>query len=69
MPSNSKEKIYYQVSATIMDEETRERELRPLRAISDQYDKVVLTMDRNIYNDFEGIKNLNIIDFLIDTGS
>ncbi|MHB8963381.1 MAG: ATP-binding protein [Saccharofermentanales bacterium] len=64
-----KEKIYYQVSATIMDEETRERELRPLRAISDQYDKVVLTMDKNIYNDFEGIKSVNIIDFLLDYDS
>jgi len=67
--TSSKEKLYYQVSATIMDEETRERELRPLRAISDQYEKVVLTMDRSIYNDFEGIKNINIIDFLLDTGS
>lgn len=64
-----KEKIYYQVSATIMDEETRERELRPLRAISDQYDKVVLTMDKNIYNDFEGINSVNIIDFLLDYDS
>jgi uncharacterized protein len=64
-----KEKIYYQVSATIMDEETRERELRPLRAISDQYAKVVLTMDKNIYNDFEGIKSVNIIDFLLDYDS
>jgi uncharacterized protein len=64
-----KEKIYYQISATIMDDETRERELRPLRAISDQYDKVVLTMDKNIYNDFEGIKSINIIDFLLDYDS
>ncbi|MHB1454422.1 MAG: ATP-binding protein [Saccharofermentanales bacterium] len=65
--TSAREKLYYQVSATIMDEETRERELRPLRAINDQYDKVVLTMDRNIYNDYEGIKRINIIDFLLDT--
>ncbi len=64
--TKSKEKIYYQVCATIIDEETRERELRPLRAISDQYKKIILTMDRNIYNDYEGIKNVNIIDFLLD---
>jgi predicted AAA+ superfamily ATPase len=67
--TKSKEKIYYQVSATIIDEDIRERELRPLRAISDQYDKVVLTMDKNIYNDFEGIKCINIIDFLLNYDS
>lgn len=59
-------KIYYQVSASIMDKDTRERELRPLREISDNYEKVILTMDRTIYSDFEGIKNINIIDFLIE---
>ena len=59
------EKIYYQVSATIMDKETRERELRPLQAINDHYEKVILTMDKTIYNDFNGIKNINIIDFLL----
>ena len=59
------EKIYYQVSATIMDKETRERELRPLQAINDHYEKVILTMDKTIYNDFNGIKNINVIDFLL----
>lgn len=59
-------KIYYQVLASIMDKDTRERELRPLREISDNYEKVILTMDRTIYDDFEGIKNINIIDFLIE---
>lgn len=58
-------KVYYQVSATIMDKETRERELRPLQTITDHYEKVILSMDRTIYNDFEGIKNINVIDFLL----
>jgi hypothetical protein len=60
------EMIYYQVSATIMDEKTRERELRPLEAISDNYPKYILTMDQNIYNDYSGIKIKNIIDFLLE---
>ncbi|NMC27331.1 MAG: ATP-binding protein, partial [Syntrophomonadaceae bacterium] len=59
------EKIYYQVCATVMDQETRERELRPLQAITDHYPKVVLSMDTTIYKDFAGIKNINIIDFLL----
>lgn len=60
------ERIYYQVSATIMDEKTRARELRPLEAISDNYPKYVLTMDQTIYNDYSGIKIKNIIDFLLE---
>ena len=44
--TNANEKIYYQVSATIFDEKTRERELRPLELISDNYPKYILTMDK-----------------------
>lgn len=59
------EKIYYQVCATIMDDKTRERELRPLKSISDNYPKYILTMDQTIFNDYSGIKVKNIIDFLM----
>lgn len=60
------EKIYYQVSATILDEKTRERELRPLESISDNYPKYILTMDQTVFNDYSGIKVKNIIDFLLE---
>jgi len=60
------EKIYYQVSATIMDEKTRERELRSLESISDNYPKYILTMDQTVFNDYSGIKVINIIDFLLE---
>ena len=43
------EKIYYQVTLTMQDENTRERELRALRQIRDNYEKTVLTLDRNFY--------------------
>ena len=59
------EKCYYQVSASVMDEGTLQRELRPLQSIPDQYDKVLLTMDRTYIRNYEGIKNVNIIDFLL----
>ncbi len=58
-------KVYYQVSASILDETTRARELAPLRKIPDQYEKVILTMDRTFVKDFDGIRNVNIIDFLL----
>ncbi len=63
--TNLTEKIYYQVSATILATEVRERELRPLKAISDNYLKVVLTMDETPFDDYEGIKVQNIIEFLL----
>ncbi len=60
-----KEKLYIQVSASILDDSTRNRELRPLSAIHDSYPKYILTMDRSIITDIEGIKVVNIIDFLL----
>lgn len=60
------QKKYFQVSATILDENTRERELRPLENIPDHYSKSVLTMDKSIYKDYEGIEVVNIIDFLLE---
>lgn len=59
-------KKYYQVSATILDEKTRERELRPLQSINDNYPKYILTMDQTVFNDYSGIKVQNIIDFLLE---
>ncbi|MDZ5724416.1 ATP-binding protein [Acetobacterium sp. K1/6] len=63
--TKSDEKNYYQVSATILDETTRQRELRPLEAISDNYPKFILTMDNPVFNDYSGIKIVNILDFLL----
>lgn len=58
-------KIYIQVSASILDENTRERELRPLQQIDDNYEKIVLTMDESFITDYQGIRTTNIIDFLL----
>jgi predicted AAA+ superfamily ATPase len=57
---------YYQVSASVLDENTRERELRPLRNIQDQYPKILLTMDEIPRSaDYEGIRQIHIIDWLL----
>lgn len=63
--TNAEEKIYYQVSQTISSEQTRERELRPLMQISDNYEKVILTMDKGITTSFEGIKVENVVKWLM----
>ena len=59
------EKIYFQVSATIQEESTRQRELKSLQAIPDNYLKYILTTDRSIFQDYSGIKIINIISFLL----
>jgi len=59
------EKLYIQVVETIMAETTRERELRPLRIIRDNYEKIIISMDKNYINSYDGIKSINIIDFLL----
>lgn len=57
--------VYYQVTATMLSEETRVRELRSLQKIPDNYEKIVLSMDRTPFNDFDGIRHINILDFLL----
>lgn len=59
------DKIYIQVTESMGSPETRERELRPLRMISDNYEKIVLSMDRDYINSYDGIKSLYLIDWLL----
>ena len=60
------EKIYYQVSRSILDEKVEEREKKSLLAINDNYKKVILTMDNVKNKQIEGIDVINIIDFLMN---
>lgn len=59
------DKIYIQVTESMQSSQTRERELRPLRMIPDNYEKIVLSMDRSYINSYDGIKSLNLIDWLL----
>lgn len=59
-------KKYYQVCLTLMDEKVKERELAPLKAIPDNYEKTIISMDKTYMTDYEGIKSENIIDFLME---
>ena len=63
---NSKETLYYQVALTTRDESVLERELTPLRKINDNYPKVILTMDDDLDADFDGIRKINVIDWLLE---
>lgn len=59
------DKLYIQVTESMQSPETRERELKPLRMIPDNYEKIVLSMDRNYINSYDGIKSLYLIDWLL----
>jgi predicted AAA+ superfamily ATPase len=56
---------YYQVAASVLDEATLERELASLRSIKDNYPKYLITLD-DFTVDHYGIKQINIIDWLLD---
>ena len=64
--SNPKEKIYIQVSQSIMDEKTLNRELRALQSIPDNYEKIIISMDKNYALSIEGIKIKNAIQWLLE---
>ena len=56
---------YYQVTKSLLNEEVKMRELRSLESIADNYEKIILTMDKSINKDYNGIKVVNIIDWLL----
>ena len=60
------ETIYYQVSATTLDESTLERELKPFARVKDNFPKYLLTLDtiqREV--NYDGIQKMNLIDWLL----
>ena len=59
------EKKYIQVTEAMTSPETRERELAPLKRISDNYEKIVIAMDPGSLQDQGGIKIVSAIDFLL----
>lgn len=56
---------YYQVSQSVLDETVLERELKPLKGIKDHNLKYLLTMDIVPKTNYNGIRQLNIIDWLL----
>lgn len=57
---------YYQVTADMTNEDTFNREIRPLKSIKDNYEKVILTLDHMTVGDYEGIKVIHLLDWLAE---
>lgn len=62
-----KKPTYYQVAASVRDERTLQRELAPLQKITDHYPKVILTLDDDPEADYDGIRRINALDWLMGT--
>ena len=60
---------YYQITLSMMSESTYEREVRPFGLIRDSYAKTVLSMDRFPVPIPDGIRHVNVIDWLLDVRS
>ena len=57
--------VYFQIAASVRDETTLKRELAPLLAIKDSYPKYILTLDEDPDADYNGIKRINVLQWLL----
>lgn len=55
---------YFQVAASVRDNDTLQRELRPLQRIHDHYPKTILTLDDDPDADYDGIRRVNALEWL-----
>ena len=60
------DKKYIQVTESMQNEDTRRRELAPLQKIRDNYEKIVLSLKPGFDSSYDGIRSLNLIDWLLD---
>ncbi len=63
--TNSSGISYYQVSTSVLDPKILDRELAPLRSITNNYPKYLLTLDEVGTGSYEGIEHINVIDWLL----
>lgn len=63
---DGKTSTYYQVAASVRDERTLKRELTPLQKIPGHYKKVLLTLDEDPEADYDGIRRINALNWLME---
>ncbi len=61
------DKMYIQVTESMINEIVRGRELAPLQKINDNYEKMVLSLDTGLDSSYEGIKSINVMDWLLES--
>lgn len=58
------ERLYIQVTESMNNADVRDRELRSFNSIKDNYEKIVLSMDKSYISSYDGVKVLNVIEFV-----
>ena len=64
--TKANEKLYVQVTESMLEETVRNRELKPLQQIPDNYTKMVITLDKALDEEYEGIHVVSLIDWLLN---
>lgn len=60
-----REKIYVQVTESIKDENVFQREIKPLKMVKDYNKRVIISTDYDVNESYDGIRHINLIDFLL----
>ena len=57
---------YYQVTTSMLPEDVKNRELRSLNSLKDNYEKIIISLDKIRQNSYDGIRSQYLIDFLLE---
>ena len=60
------EKCYIQVTESMQSNTTRQRELAPLQKIRDNHEKLVLSLEPGLDDNYDGIRSLNLVEWLLE---
>lgn len=64
--TTANDKKYIQVTESMLSEDVRKRELAPIQSIRDNYEKLVLTLELGLDISYEGIKVVNLMEWLLN---
>lgn len=63
--TSANEKMYIQVTESMKNELVRERELKSLQKIHNNYKKMVITLDKALDDEYDGIQSIGVIEWLL----
>lgn len=64
--TNADDKLYIQVTESMKEENTKNRELTPLKKVKDNYSKIILSLEPGLEISYDGIKSIHLIDWLLE---
>lgn len=64
--THADDKLYIQVTESMKEENTKNRELTPLKKVKDNYSKIILSLEPGLETSYDGIKSIHLIDWLLE---